>query len=58
VPEDQLTPSLVEVAKARGFQVVGWTIDKSARIRQAAEMGVDGIITNYPGKARKVLQRP
>lgn len=57
VPDDQLTRPLVEEAKARGFQVLGWAIDKSARIRQAAEMGVDGIITNYPGKARKVLRR-
>ncbi|WP_228728147.1 glycerophosphodiester phosphodiesterase [Brevibacillus composti] len=55
VPEDQLSPSLVAEAQANGFRVLGWTLDSASRIQAAAQMGVDGIITNYPGRARKAL---
>ncbi|USG63835.1 glycerophosphodiester phosphodiesterase [Brevibacillus ruminantium] len=55
VPDDQLSPHLVKTAKEHGFRVLGWTLDSASSIRKAAQMGVDGVITNYPGRARKVL---
>ncbi|GED53050.1 MULTISPECIES: glycerophosphodiester phosphodiesterase [Brevibacillus] len=58
VPKDQLTSALVSKAKENGFRVVGWTINSTAGIRDAAKMNVDGIITNYPGRARKALHKP
>ena len=31
-----------------GVELIAWTIDDAARIRQLIEMGVDGICTNDP----------
>jgi glycerophosphoryl diester phosphodiesterase len=55
VPEEELTPELVQQAKERGFPVIGWTINHPKRVKLAGKMGVDGIITNYPLRARKCL---
>jgi glycerophosphoryl diester phosphodiesterase len=57
VPEEELTHALVQETKERGFPVIGWTIDHPKQIRQAGKMGVDGIITNYPLRARKSLSK-
>jgi len=54
VPHDQLSPELVEQAHAREFPVIVWTVNSEREIRESLVMGVDGIITNYPGRARKV----
>ncbi|WP_421616802.1 glycerophosphodiester phosphodiesterase [Brevibacillus sp. TJ4] len=56
IPQDQLTPDLVHQAQAHGFPVIGWTINSEAEIRDAIRTGVNGIITNYPGRARKILR--
>jgi len=52
-----VTPHLVELAHARGYAVYVWTVDDPDRIRQLAEMGVDGIVTNVPDVARRTLGR-
>jgi glycerophosphoryl diester phosphodiesterase len=57
VPVDQLTLELVEQAHEHGFPVFGWTINSPRQIQDAIRVGVDGIITNYPGRARKMLRR-
>lgn len=56
VPKDQLTPALVRQAQEYGFPVIGWTINSEREIREAIRTGVDGIITNFPGRARKILK--
>jgi glycerophosphoryl diester phosphodiesterase len=50
-----VTPSLVEAAHACGIGVVTWTVDDPGRIAEMAAAGVDGIITNRPVQARRVL---
>ena len=40
---------------ARGYWVNVWTVDEPARIESLAAMGVDGIITNQPARARATL---
>jgi glycerophosphoryl diester phosphodiesterase len=40
---------------ARGYMVNVWTVDDPAALRAAAAMGVDGIITNDPARARDIL---
>lgn len=47
--------AFVRRAHAAGKQVLPWTLDSAAEIRAAAKLGVDGIITNDPPLARKVL---
>ena len=41
-----------------GRQLFVWTVDQSADINLCVESGVDVIITNKPGRARKVLGYP
>jgi glycerophosphoryl diester phosphodiesterase len=38
-----------------GLQVNAWTVDDPERIARLAELGVNGIITNVPAVARRVL---
>ncbi len=44
----RVTPELVKECHQHNIKIVPWTIDDIATIRQQADMGVDGIITDYP----------
>ncbi len=46
-----VTPIMVEEAHSRGMLVIPWTINTTEEMRQQLEMGVDGIITDYPDRA-------
>ena len=46
--------ALVE-AKGRGLGVVPWTVNDPADMARFVDWGVDGLITDYPDRARKVL---
>ncbi|HEX9548958.1 MAG TPA: glycerophosphodiester phosphodiesterase [Acidimicrobiales bacterium] len=50
-----VTPELVAEAHRAGIAVTTWTVDEPERIRDLAEAGVDGIITNRPDVARAAL---
>jgi glycerophosphoryl diester phosphodiesterase len=51
-PNYQLvTPALVESAHEQGMKVIPWTINQTEEMRRQLEMGVDGIITDYPDRA-------
>ena len=52
-----VTRATVDAAHAAGLGVNVWTVDDPARIRQLAEWGVDGIVTNRPAVALNVLGR-
>ncbi len=55
-PQDCLcTPKAVAGWHARGYRVNVWTVDAPERIRALVAMGVDGIITNDPARARAAL---
>jgi glycerophosphoryl diester phosphodiesterase len=43
-----ITPRIVAAAHGAGVQVVAWTVDDVARMRELAALGVDGICTNDP----------
>jgi glycerophosphoryl diester phosphodiesterase len=45
----------VRGAQARGLKVIVWTVNKPARMNALIDMGVDGIISDYPDRLRKVL---
>lgn len=62
VPYDALHPSLgmvtrgyVERARRRGERVNVWTVNAPQDMRRMRDLGVDGIITNYPDLLRDVL---
>ena len=47
--------AFVDRAHALGLKLIPWTIDDAEIMRQQILIGVDGIITNYPARLRRVL---
>lgn len=52
-----LTPELVDEAHRKGLAVNVWTIDNEEEMRRLAGWGCDGLITNRPEAALRVLGR-
>jgi glycerophosphoryl diester phosphodiesterase len=50
-----LTPELIERAARFDLKVHAWTINDEAEMAMLVEMGVDGIITDFPDRLRGVL---
>lgn len=51
----ELTGDLVAEAQTLGLKVVPWTINTPADMARIIDMKVDGLITDYPDRARDVL---
>jgi glycerophosphoryl diester phosphodiesterase len=51
-----LNARLVEEAHALGLQVLPWTVNESADMERLIGWGVDGLITDYPDRARAVMR--
>ena len=47
--------SMVVRAHARGLKVIPWTCDDPATVAVLMDLGVDGIITNYPNRVRQLM---
>ena len=45
----------IERAHELGLQVAAWTVNERERMRELAEMGIDGLITDAPDVAREVI---
>lgn len=52
-----LTRELVEAAHERHLEVHAWTINDEAGMRRMLDLGVDGIITDYPDRLIALLDR-
>ena len=50
-----VTADAVAEARALGLKLVVWTVNDAAEIQRLAALGVDGIITDYPDRARRAL---
>ena len=50
-----VTPALVVESRALGLKVVPWTVNTPADMARLVDMNVDGLITDYPDRLRKVL---
>jgi glycerophosphoryl diester phosphodiesterase len=53
--EDLVDDELVAAVHAFESRIIAWTVDDPARLREFADMGLDGICTNTPDTARSVL---
>jgi len=54
---DLVTPNLLVEARKRDLQVVCWTVNHPAHIRQLIEAGVDGIMSDYPDRLLATVTR-
>jgi glycerophosphoryl diester phosphodiesterase len=51
-----VTPELVAEAQKLGLQVIPWTVNETAEMERLIDMKVDGLISDYPDRLRRVLQ--
>ena len=49
--------STVEQIQAAGFAVIPWTVNSARRIEQVLDLGVDGLISDYPNVLLEILRR-
>ena len=49
-----VTPELLSFAHARGVHVHVWTINDEAEMRRLIALGVDGVMSDFPGRLRRV----
>ncbi len=47
--------ALVDQAHELGIRVIPWTVNDEDRMRELISMGIDGLITDFPGRAQAVL---
>ncbi|HEY8149999.1 MAG TPA: glycerophosphodiester phosphodiesterase [Vicinamibacteria bacterium] len=52
-----LTAQTLAEAHREGLKVIVWTVNEESEMNALAESGVDGIISDYPDRARRVLAR-
>lgn len=48
-----VTPILIEYAEKNHMKVIPWTVNTKAEMQKMIELGVDGIITDFPDSARQ-----
>ncbi len=48
---------LVEKAQSLGLKVIPWTANEPKHIEAVIDTGADGLITDYPDRARAILQK-
>jgi glycerophosphoryl diester phosphodiesterase len=51
----ELNPAKAAAARRLGLKVIPWTVNEPADIRRMLELGVDGLISDYPDRVRKAL---
>jgi glycerophosphoryl diester phosphodiesterase len=50
-----LTAKDLAEAHALGLKVLPWTVNEPRDMRNLIDMGVDGIITDYPDRLREMM---
>lgn len=50
--------ALIDAIHQKGMRIIPWTINSSAEMERQLNMGVDGVITDYPNRAQSLSIRP
>ncbi len=50
-----VTESLIQEAHAEDLKVIPWTVNEPARMQALINMGVDGLISDYPNRLQRVI---
>jgi glycerophosphoryl diester phosphodiesterase len=50
-------PQLVQALGSRNIKLITWTVNEIADMKKMMEMGVKGIITDYPDRLKKLLEK-
>ena len=50
-----VTPENIAEAHGLKLKIIPWTVNDPTEIERLAALGVDGIITDYPDRARRAL---
>ncbi|TQJ58070.1 glycerophosphoryl diester phosphodiesterase [Arthrobacter sp. SLBN-83] len=51
-----VTPTMIAEAHELGLAVIPWTVNTTADMTRLMDLGVDGIITDYPTRLRTVME--
>lgn len=52
-----VTPAFVDAAHRFGMEVHVWTINEEAEMNRILDLGVDGLMSDFPARARAVFER-
>lgn len=52
-----VTANVVKTVHDRGMKIIPWTVNDTTAMKALIELGVDGIITDYPDRIRDVIKR-
>lgn len=52
-----LTPAKVKLAHELGITVLAWTVNEPEQIARVLDLGVDGIISDFPDRVRAEMER-
>lgn len=50
-----ITPEVVDYCRAQDMLIIPWTVNEESDLLRMLELGVDGIITDYPAEFKAVL---
>lgn len=53
----QITPEMVDYASSKGVKIIPWTVNEESDMLRLIEMGVAGLISDYPDRVVGVLGR-
>lgn len=56
-PKSKLNQKLLNYAHQQNTEIWRWTVNQETEMQSLIELGIDGIITNYPNKAMTLLKK-
>ena len=52
-----VTEQMIDALHQQNIQVIPWTVNDAAEIKRMQELGVDGMISDYPDKVIALLNK-